>query len=88
MRGGVGRVRQELNKVLTESVPMDGHGYGYGNGQGNGHGDGHKEGEPAEIPSGDGHREGEPAAIPSSGEHGQDTGGGSGHDAQGNPDGH
>ena len=88
MRGGVGRVRQELNKVLTESVPMDGHGYGYGNGQGNGHGDGHKEGEPAEIPSGDGHREGEPAAIPSSGEHSQDTGGGSGHDAQGNPDGH
>ena len=68
MRGGVGRVRQELNKVVTESVPMNGHGYGYGNG----HGDGH----------GNGHREGEPAAIPSGSEHDQDTGDGSGHDGQ------
>ncbi len=71
MRGGLGRVRQELNKVLTESVPMDGHGYGYGNG----HGDGH----------GNGHREGEPAAIPSGSEHDQDTGDGSGHDGQDHP---
>jgi ubiquinol-cytochrome c reductase cytochrome b subunit len=71
MRGGLGRVRQELNKVLTESVPMDGHGYGYGNG----HGDGH----------GNGHREGEPAAIPSGSEHDQDTDDGSGHDGQDHP---
>ena len=35
MRGGVGRVKARLNKVLTESVPMDGHG---ANGHGNGHG--------------------------------------------------
>jgi ubiquinol-cytochrome c reductase cytochrome b subunit len=71
MRGGLGRVRQELNKVLTESVPMDGHGYGYGNG----HGDGH----------GNGHREGEPAAIPAGSEHDQDTDDGSGHEGQDHP---
>jgi ubiquinol-cytochrome c reductase cytochrome b subunit len=44
MRRGLGRVREHLNAVLTESVPMDGHGDGYGGG--NGHG------EPAAIPSG------------------------------------
>jgi ubiquinol-cytochrome c reductase cytochrome b subunit len=71
MRGGLGRVRQELNKVLTESVPMDGHSYGYGNGDGDGHGNGH--------------REGEPAAIPSGSEYDQDTGDGSGHDGQDHP---
>jgi ubiquinol-cytochrome c reductase cytochrome b subunit len=40
IRGGMGRVRERLNDVLTESVPMDGHGDGYGahgNGEGNGH---------------------------------------------------
>jgi ubiquinol-cytochrome c reductase cytochrome b subunit len=56
-RGGVGRVRERLNSVLTESVPMDSHGdgYGAGNGHGNGHGKGHGNGhaEPAAIPSGD-----------------------------------
>jgi len=35
MRGGVGRVKARLNKVLTESVPMNGHG---ADGRGNGHG--------------------------------------------------
>src|SRR5260370_41394478 len=35
-RGGLGRVRERLNAVLTESVPTDGHGDGYG-GPGNGH---------------------------------------------------
>ena len=34
MRGGLGRVREGMYKVLTESVPMDGHGNGYGNGHG------------------------------------------------------
>jgi ubiquinol-cytochrome c reductase cytochrome b subunit len=34
MRRGVGRVKARLNKVLTETVPMNGHGA-------NGHGDGH-----------------------------------------------
>jgi ubiquinol-cytochrome c reductase cytochrome b subunit len=55
LRGGVGRLRVRLNRVLTESVPMDGHGNGYG-GHGNGH---HAEGEA------------EPAAIPSGGQQGQ-----------------
>jgi ubiquinol-cytochrome c reductase cytochrome b subunit len=49
MRGGLGRVRERLDEVLAESVPMDGHGDGYG-GHGNGHGNGHA--EPAAIPSG------------------------------------
>jgi len=35
MRHGVGRVKARLNKVLAESVPMNGHG---ANGHGNGHG--------------------------------------------------
>jgi ubiquinol-cytochrome c reductase cytochrome b subunit len=55
MRGGLGMVRERLNAVLTESVPMDAHGdgYGAGNGHGNGHGDAHGNGhaEPAAIPS-------------------------------------
>jgi ubiquinol-cytochrome c reductase cytochrome b subunit len=42
IRGGMGRVRERLNAVLTESVPMDGHGDGYG-AHGNGHGNGHAE---------------------------------------------
>jgi len=50
MRGGLGRVRQRMNKVVTESVPTDGHGYGYGDG--NGHGNGHEAPEHAAIPSG------------------------------------
>jgi hypothetical protein len=58
VRGGLGRLRERLNKVVTESVPMDGHGNGYG-GHGNGHGDGHHEAEPEHVvvPSG-GHEEG------------------------------
>jgi ubiquinol-cytochrome c reductase cytochrome b subunit len=52
LRGGIGRLRLRLNKVVTESVPLELHGNGYG---GNGHGDGHGNGhgaEPAAIPSG------------------------------------
>jgi ubiquinol-cytochrome c reductase cytochrome b subunit len=48
MRGGLGRVRDGMYKVLTESVPMDGHGNGYGNGHGNGHG----EPDHAAVPAG------------------------------------
>ena len=51
MRGGMGRVRERLNAVLTESVPMDGHGDGYG-AHGNGHGNGHAE-HAAISPGGD-----------------------------------
>jgi ubiquinol-cytochrome c reductase cytochrome b subunit len=51
MRGGMGRVRERLNGVLTESVPMDGHGDGYG-AHGNGHGNGHAE-HAAISPGGD-----------------------------------
>ncbi len=69
MRGGLGRVRQRMNKVVTESVPMDGHGYGYGDG--NGHGNGH------EAP--------EHAAIPSGTEHAPDADGAGGHGEQDSP---
>jgi ubiquinol-cytochrome c reductase cytochrome b subunit len=59
LRGGVGRVRERLNKVVTESVPLDGHGNGYGgHGHGNGHGNGH---------GGNGHHEAEPAVVPAGG---------------------
>ena len=45
MRGGIGRVKARLNKIVTETVPMNGHGA-------NGHGhDGHD--QPAAIGSGD-----------------------------------
>jgi hypothetical protein len=37
MRGGIGRVKARLNKVLTETVPMNGHANGHGP---DGHGDG------------------------------------------------
>src|SRR6516165_9930503 len=45
-RGGLGKLRVSLNRVLTESIPLppgNGHGNGHrGNGhRGNGHGDGH-----------------------------------------------
>jgi ubiquinol-cytochrome c reductase cytochrome b subunit len=75
-RGALGQARERAYKVLTESVPLDGHGNGYG-GHGNGHGDGH----------GDGQAE-EPAAI-SSAEHADDSsgdgqeGGGSGEGQEG-----
>jgi ubiquinol-cytochrome c reductase cytochrome b subunit len=68
MRRGLGQVRERLDKVLTESVPLDGHGNGYG-GHGNGHGDGQAE-EPAAIASG-------------GGEHAPDAGDGSGDDQEG-----
>jgi hypothetical protein len=53
LRGGVGRLRQRLDKVVTESIPLDGHGNGYG-AHGNGHGNGHpaEDGEPAAVRSG------------------------------------
>jgi ubiquinol-cytochrome c reductase cytochrome b subunit len=41
MRGGLGRVRERLYKVITESAPMPEH--VHGNGHGNGHGDGQLE---------------------------------------------
>jgi hypothetical protein len=48
MRGGMGRVRERLYKVVTESAPMatshNGQGNGHGDGHGNGHGDGHENG--------------------------------------------
>jgi ubiquinol-cytochrome c reductase cytochrome b subunit len=56
MRGGVGRLRERLNKVVNESVPQtEGDGYGgHGNGHGNGHaiGNGQPDHEPAAIPAG------------------------------------
>jgi ubiquinol-cytochrome c reductase cytochrome b subunit len=60
MRGGVGRVRERLNRVVNESVPLTesdgygGHGTGHGNGHGNGHaiGNGQPDQEPAAIPAG------------------------------------
>jgi ubiquinol-cytochrome c reductase cytochrome b subunit len=74
MRGGVvAKVREQAYKVLTESVPEDGHGDGYGAG-GNGHGGGPGDGEG----EGDGHdaeRPGHDAERP-------------GHDAERQGDGH
>jgi ubiquinol-cytochrome c reductase cytochrome b subunit len=57
MRGGLGRVREQLNNVLNESIPMveaDGHGGdGHGNGHGDGPGNGHApEVERASVPAG------------------------------------
>jgi len=43
MRGGLGRVKARLNKIVTESVPMNGHANGHGAVE---HGNGH--GQPAE----------------------------------------
>jgi ubiquinol-cytochrome c reductase cytochrome b subunit len=64
LRGGLGKLRERLNKVVTESVPLDGHGNGYG-GHGNGHGNGHHEGEPEPVvvPSGGSHEEGSQAGM-------------------------
>jgi ubiquinol-cytochrome c reductase cytochrome b subunit len=56
MRGGLGRVRERLYKVVTESAPMPEQ--VHGNGHGNGHGDGH-------IAPADGHGE-SPARAPGS----------------------
>jgi ubiquinol-cytochrome c reductase cytochrome b subunit len=49
MRGSTGRVRERLNKVVNESVPLtEADGYG---GHGNGHGNGHGGAEPASVPA-------------------------------------
>ena len=71
MRGGLGRVREQLDRVLTESVPIDAHGDGYG-AHGNGHGNGHPDGD----------AEAEHAALPTGGDQQAD---GSGDDAGGGP---
>ena len=48
-RGGIGKLRVTLNRVLTESVPLPtGNGHGHGNGHGNGHG-----AEPAAVTTGE-----------------------------------
>jgi ubiquinol-cytochrome c reductase cytochrome b subunit len=68
LRGGMGRLRLRLNKVLQESVPVGSHG-GYG---GNGHGNGHA--------AGDGHpveAEPEHAAVTSGGQQARAEDGGS-----------
>ena len=51
-RGGLGKLRVSLNRVLTESIPLP-QGNGHGNGhRGNGHGNGHA-GEPTAVPAAD-----------------------------------
>jgi ubiquinol-cytochrome c reductase cytochrome b subunit len=66
MRGAIGRVRERMYKVVTESVPLE---EAHANGHGNGHaieGNGHA---PAQVSTGQG--EGEASADqPPSGEHG------------------
>ena len=71
MRGATGRVRERLNKVVNESVPLtETDGYG---GRGDGHGNGHA--------IGNGHGEPEPAAVPAAGSGEPSAGGGTGgHD--------
>jgi hypothetical protein len=51
MRGGLGRVKTRLNKIVTENVPVNGHG---GDGHGpNGHGPGaHADDEHAAVTAG------------------------------------
>jgi len=49
LRGGLGRARLRLNKVVTETVPVEEHGDGYGHG--NGHGNGHPAAERAAVAS-------------------------------------
>jgi ubiquinol-cytochrome c reductase cytochrome b subunit len=73
-RSPLGRLRLDLNRVLTEGIPVgDGHGNGYGDGHGNGHGDGH--GAPAPVTAGEegGDGPGEPAPE-QAGTDGGDTG--------------
>ncbi|HXW88821.1 MAG TPA: cytochrome bc complex cytochrome b subunit [Streptosporangiaceae bacterium] len=67
MRGGLGRVRERLYKVVTESAPMPGAAHG------NGHGNGHGDGELAQT-DGHGHSEQDASATSASGEppHGGD----------------
>jgi ubiquinol-cytochrome c reductase cytochrome b subunit len=62
MRGAIGKARIRLNKVMSESVPMDGgHGDGYGAPHGNGH-----DADAAAL--GNGHEQHVPAAIAADGE--------------------
>jgi ubiquinol-cytochrome c reductase cytochrome b subunit len=54
MRGAIGKVRERLYRVVTESVPLptgNGHGNGHGELEGDGHGDGNGH---AAVPSGHG----------------------------------
>jgi ubiquinol-cytochrome c reductase cytochrome b subunit len=65
MRGGAGRIRLALNRVVTETVPIDGNGHGNGYGHGNGHGNGHAEpAGHAALPSGDGEHVADAAGRP------------------------
>jgi ubiquinol-cytochrome c reductase cytochrome b subunit len=70
MRGGIGRVRERLYRVVTESAPMP---EIHGNGHGNGHGDGHL----AETGEHNGHGEQAPsgagAAAPAEPQHDEDS---------------
>jgi ubiquinol-cytochrome c reductase cytochrome b subunit len=66
MRGAIGKVRERLYNVVTESVPMP-TGNGHGDGHGNGHaieGNGHGEHAPAQVPSGAEASSGEEPAGP------------------------
>jgi ubiquinol-cytochrome c reductase cytochrome b subunit len=75
MRGAIGKVRERLYNVVTESVPLpEGHANGHaveGNGHGNGHaveGNGHGEPAPAAVPSGgEAQSEGRPGDEPPAG---------------------
>jgi ubiquinol-cytochrome c reductase cytochrome b subunit len=50
MRGSIGRIKARLNKIVNESVPMNGHANGYGP-TGHGAGDHGDHGEPAALGS-------------------------------------
>jgi ubiquinol-cytochrome c reductase cytochrome b subunit len=71
MRGAIGKVRERLYNVVTESVPLPtetAHGNGHGNGhaiEGNGHGTGHSVEGNGHVGVGDGHA---PAAVPAGSE--------------------
>ena len=79
MRGAVGRVRERLYNVVTESVPMtEGNGHG---GHGNGHGNGHAGAEPATVPASEARELGQDG--PGQGGQGQ---GGQGQGGQGQAD--
>jgi ubiquinol-cytochrome c reductase cytochrome b subunit len=66
MRGAVGKIRERLYSVITESVPLPVN--GYGNGHGNGHaigGNGHSAEGNGHSAEGNGHDGPAPAAVPS-----------------------
>jgi ubiquinol-cytochrome c reductase cytochrome b subunit len=79
MRGAIGKVRVRMNKVLNESVPMDGsQDGGYGAPHGNGHGNGH------DAALGNGHGEHAAAAVPA-GTSGDPSAPGTGSPAESDP---